>query len=184
MSKPLVPSSTSHTTIMKSPETNQDVGAVMKPNVPDVFGNVVDFHKKFGIEYEGPPRDLPHELKVFRDETEGEEQREIRLAKDANQLADLLDGYVDYIYFVLGRCHLHGWDFNEAWRRVHEKNMTKVRASVGNPSKRSKAYGMNFDIVKPEGFTPPDLRDLVTIPKDKPMSLYQPETNLPDTKIT
>lgn len=159
--KPLVPAATAHTTILKDPDTEQRIGAKVEANVPNMFQDVKDFHKKFGISYDGPPRELPEQEKTFRDATESEEQCEIRAAKDMNQLADLLDGYVDYIYFVLGRCHLQGWDFNEAWRRVHAANMAKELSSEKNPSKR----GYKGDIVKPDGWTAPNHQDLVTVKK-------------------
>lgn len=131
---------------------------------PDIFQDVIDFHEKFGINYDGPPRELPVELATFRDAAEVEELMELRKAKDHKQNRDIVDAYVDYIYFVLGRFHLQGWDFNKAWKKVHDANMRKERANTNNPSKRSQAYGMKFDIVKPEGWVPPDHTDIVTVP--------------------
>lgn len=46
-----------------------------------------------------------------------------------------------------------GLDFLEAWRRVHAANLMKKRG----PTSRDDLY----DLVKPEGWTPPDLSDLV-----------------------
>lgn len=160
----LKPAATIHTTIMKDPQTEQRVGAITKANVPDVFGDVVTFHKKFGIQYDGPPRGREGDLFKFRDHRFHEEIQEIREAIVASQAPEELDGYVDLIYIILGTCHLRGWDFNEAWRRVHEKNMQKERASTKNPGKYG-ALGDKVDIVKPEGWTPPDMTDLVVIKK-------------------
>lgn len=148
---------------------------------PDLFQDVVDFHTKFGIQYDGPPRELPPDIGPFREARFFEELSEIRDAVTNRQFAEVLDGYVDLIYIILGTCHLHGWDFNEAWRRVHEANMKKELASEQNPGKYVGTPGHKTDIVKPPGWTPPSMQDLVTIP---PESLYRPETNLPDTKIT
>lgn len=61
--------------------------------------------------------------------------------------------------------HLHvavhalgcGFNFREAWRRVHEANMGKVRARRAQDSTR----GSVFDVVKPPGWVAPDLSDLV-----------------------
>lgn len=152
-----VPGPAATITILKSPETGQSVGAAVKVNTPDLFGDVVAFHKKFGIQYDGPPRALPNELGGFRNKRFHEEVKEIRDAIDALQLAEQLDGYVDLIYIILGTCHLHGWNFNEAWRRVHAANMAKEKASKENPGK----YGSSQDIVKPEGWVAPNLQDLV-----------------------
>lgn len=135
-----------------------DNNAVIK-HIPDVFGDVVAFHKKFGIQYDGPPRGREGDLFKFRDARFHEEIKEIRDAIDACQSAEELDGYVDLIYIILGTCHLRGWDFNEAWRRVHEANMKKERAHSGNPGK----YGDSADIVKPQGWVAPSMQDLVVI---------------------
>ena len=79
-------------------------------------------------------------------------------------MAELLDGYVDLIYIILGTCHLHGWDFNEAWRRVHAANMKKELTSPTNPGKYG-AVGDKVDIVKPVGWVASSMQDLVTTPK-------------------
>lgn len=122
-------------------------------SAPAMFQDVADFHRKFGIQYDGPPRDLPEDLRLFRARRFLEEINEIEKAR---YLDDRLDGYVDLVYIILGTCHLHGWDFNEAWRRVHAANMAKERASKENPGK----YGSPSDIVKPKGWKAPDLSDL------------------------
>ncbi len=72
-------------------------------------------------------------------------------------LADMLDALVDQVYIALGTAYLHGFNFNEAWRRVHEANMKKARVSSAVESRHGSAY----DIVKPEGWTAPDHTDLV-----------------------
>lgn len=48
---------------------------------------------------------------------------------------------------------LQGFDFDLAWRRVHEANMKKERG----PSDRSGSH----DVIKPTGWCAPDLSDLV-----------------------
>lgn len=82
-----------------------------------------------------------------------------RVGEVTEHLADALDALVDTLYVALGNAYLHGFGdkFVEAWDRVHSKNMAKVRVERADQSKR----GSTFDVVKPEGWTPPDLRDLV-----------------------
>jgi predicted HAD superfamily Cof-like phosphohydrolase len=53
---------------------------------------------------------------------------------------------------ALGTAHYEDFDFNEAFKRVHEANMKKVR----KPSKRSQ-----WDVVKPEGWLAPNIKDCV-----------------------
>ena len=116
--------------------------------------DIKEFHEKFGLAYNGRPRDLSKELSDFRVHFMLEELDEYR---DSNHLVDKLDALVDLVYVALGTAYLHGFDFDEAWRRVHEANMKKVRAEVATDSKR----GSTFDVVKPDGWAPPDLSDLV-----------------------
>lgn len=81
-------------------------------------------------------------------------------------LHDFLDGLVDLVYVTLGTAYLHGLFhdhmnsqlptiFEDAWRRVQEANMQKVRATV--ETKR----GTTFDVVKPEGWKAPDFSNLL-----------------------
>jgi predicted HAD superfamily Cof-like phosphohydrolase len=115
--------------------------------------DIKKFHEKFGLAYNGPPRDLPEELHSFRVNFMMEELEEYLRAQS---LVDKLDALVDLIYVALGTAHLHGFDFEKAWRRVHEANMKKARAERTTDSRR----GSTFDVVKPDGWTPPDLSDL------------------------
>lgn len=146
----------------------------------DPFHDIIDFHRKFGLTYKGPARALPEELDGFRTKFMAEElaeyvstnemdhnffTRAIAAFQSANakfgrgtpDLEKKLDALVDLVYVAIGTAYLHGFNFNEAWRRVHEANMKKVRAERAEQSAR----GSTFDVVKPEGWTAPDLSDLV-----------------------
>ena len=57
----------------------------------------------------------------------------------------------DICFVIGGGPSLSGFDFNEAWSRVHKANMKKVRCAT----KRSP-----IDIIKPLGWKPPNLKDL------------------------
>lgn len=71
--------------------------------------------------------------------------------------AKFLDGVVDQVYVALGTAWLCCMPFGEAWRRVHVANMKKKRAERVEESTRKSL----FDVVKPSGWTPPNLDDLV-----------------------
>lgn len=99
------------------------------------------------------------------------EAKEDRLDEDLD-LEKVLDGYVDLFYVALGSIRLHGLHtgspkfapyayvsrLEHAFNRVHAANMSKERATSTSVSKR----GSPYDVVKPEGWQPPDLKDLVT----------------------
>jgi predicted HAD superfamily Cof-like phosphohydrolase len=71
---------------------------------------------------------------------------------------EALDGLADLVYFALGTAYLHGFaKFDEAWARIQAANMAKVRAEKPSDSKR----GSTFDVVKPAGWKPADLTDLL-----------------------
>ena len=147
--------------------------------MPDLFQDVIDFHKKFGLEYTGKPRKLEEELSSFRQRFLEEELDEYQNAvanmdilvdectedgwTDADRqqfqksMENALDALIDLVYVALGTAQMHGFNFNEGWRRVHGANMVKVRAEKAEDSKR----GTTFDVVKPEGWTPPSHADLV-----------------------
>jgi thymidylate kinase/predicted HAD superfamily Cof-like phosphohydrolase len=126
--------------------------------------DIKDFHEKFGLEYKDGPRFLEGEEFSFSVKCLQEEVDEYDDAHDSNRdLAGTLDALVDLVYFALGRAYRHGFPFERAWNRVHVKNMLKVRAARDSDSKR----GSKIDVVKPLGWTPPDLSDLV-VRKAKP----------------
>ena len=149
----------------------------------DFVADVEAFSERFGVSYDGPPRVLPDDLAEFRRKFLHEECVEysdashlvasylrlvelngvglhdhaVVMGRIRDNLADCLDALVDAVYVAIGTAILHGFDFREAWRRVHEANMRKVRAVSADESKRGHA----FDVVKPPGWTAPDLADLV-----------------------
>lgn len=147
------------------------------PLVPDVFHDIAAFHEQFDLRYEGDPRTLPPRLQAFREKFILEEFAEFQRAVFDEHAAtedcllrytpveqstavnkareQQLDAIVDLMYVLLGYAYLRGWYVPEAWRRVHEKNLLKRRATAQEP-RRSE-----WDVVKPEGWTPADLSDLV-----------------------
>lgn len=54
----------------------------------------------------------------------------------------------------------HGFPFSQAWDIVHEANMRKERSEAPPSARRGGAY----DMLKPNGWKPPDLRALVERP--------------------
>lgn len=130
-----------------------------------MFDDVVQFHTKFGINYQGKPRVLPQGEQGNRLRFLNEELEEYRMAmllctreleaddldkaEFNHNLAECLDALVDLVYVAMGTAHLHGFDFNEAWRRVHAANMLKTR---GEGWKK---------VIKPPGWEPPNHVDLI-----------------------
>lgn len=131
-----------------------------KKAVFDPIDDIRKFHEKFSLTYSGPPRDLPNDLSMFRIKFLNEEVDEYDEASADEDRARQLDALVDIVYVALGTAYLHGFDFAEAWRRVHEANMQKVRAASASESTRNSTH----DVVKPPGWKAPNLDDLVSLP--------------------
>ena len=124
----------------------------------NLFAAIEEFHTKFELPKAETPTFLPKEVSSFRVGFMNEELDEYVDALALHDMEMALDALVDLVYVVLGTAYLHGFDFNEAFRRVHEANMKKVRVKNAGESKR----GSTYDVRKPEGWTPADLSDLVS----------------------
>ncbi len=143
----------------------------------DPVRDIEDFHRKYGLAYDGLPRLLPQDMEDFRKDFHHEEIDEYdrhatyaRYELDGNKfdsydnanfvhhLEEMLDACVDAVYVILGTAHLQGFNFREAWRRVHSANMKKIRTSSRLRGKRGES---KFDVIKPPGWVKPRHTDLV-----------------------
>jgi len=68
---------------------------------------------------------------------------------------NLLKELADLEYVIHGYATAHGWDLDEAFRRVHASNMSKLDDN-GNPIIRE-----DGKIMKSKNYAEPDLSDLV-----------------------
>jgi predicted HAD superfamily Cof-like phosphohydrolase len=163
-------------TLINDPAHSQS--ASTPTSICNMFGDIRAFHEKFGLMYDGAPRNLPDDLEAFRVGFMAEELGEyttndltiikklVEVAKSGcilrpddapPPLAQQFDALIDLVYVALGTAYMQGFDFNEGWRRVHEANMKKVRALRAVDSAR----GSTYDVVKPPGWEAPSLTDLV-----------------------
>lgn len=125
----------------------------------NVFEAVQEFNDKFEFKVQDTPGFLDKHLFHVREYFMAEELDEYVRAHDDKNLPEVLDGLIDLLYVVVGTMIFHGWtpeQMAEAFRRVHEANMKKVRVLTESESKR----GTLYDAKKPEGWQPPDLEDL------------------------
>lgn len=150
------------------------------------YEQIIEFHQKFGLEYNGDPQSLPHDMALFRIGFMIEELAEYAKAsgywtingylKDLHNmikegsahtvernenfidLHDQLDGLVDLSYVLNGTAYLHGFDLEGAFTVVHAANMKKVRVeNIADSTRKSK-----FDVIKPSGWEKPDLNGFLT----------------------
>lgn len=125
--------------------------------LPQLVRDVRAFHEKFVLPLPTKPQQLDDELMAFRIQFIHEEAAEYEMAAATEDLHEQLDALVDLVYVVIGTALMSGFDFEEAWRRVHRANMRKVKPASADESKRGHA----LDVVKPPGWVAPDLSDLV-----------------------
>lgn len=126
--------------------------------VEDMLAGVERFNREIvGLEIPKSPRALSPQRAEFRLGHIEEEIQEIRdvyagLSDDEEDLAEIIDGFVDVIYIALGALVEMGVTPGAAFREVQRANMDKKRGEV---SKRPGSQG--YDAVKPEGWRPPDI---------------------------
>ena len=81
-----------------------------------------------------------------------EEFTEFIDAFNAEDNVEQLDACMDLIWVVLGYCYMKGWDVNAAWKEVARSNLAKINPETGKVIKRE-----DGKVLKPEGWTPPQL---------------------------
>lgn len=120
------------------------------------FEDVGDFHTKFGLpsnneDFPGP-RLVTRETMEYRIKFLQEELDELTKASAESNHPEMFDALLDIVYVAMGTAHLLGYPWEQGWDRVQAANMQKVRAKDASESKRGNA----LDVVKPEGWQPPD----------------------------
>lgn len=123
----------------------------------DLFKDIKEFHEKFGLEYNGYPKELNDSVMLYRMCFMLEELNEYIASVHKHDLEGAFDALIDLVYVALGTAYFHGFPFNEGWKLVHEANMKKIRTAHKGHSKRNS----EFDIIKPEGWEAPDLSELI-----------------------
>ncbi len=121
---------------------------------PDYVKDVIEFHETYGVPLGEVDFDNEEGMKLRLDLIY-EEYDELLKAWDARDKVDFLDALTDMLYVIVGTSVALGWDQDEAWRRVHKSNMSKLD-DEGNPVVR-----YDGKILKGPNFKAPELDDLV-----------------------
>ena len=75
---------------------------------------------------------------------------------EADYDVDELDACMDMIWVILGYCYMRGWDVEGAWNEVARSNLAKINPETGKVNKRE-----DGKVLKPEGWTPPELKQFL-----------------------
>ena len=123
---------------------------------------VREFSKAMGqpLDLEHPPAngtyvEAQHEAVKLRKRLITEEYTEVVDAIEQEPDESVLKELADLVYVTYGYAATFGWDLDEAVRRVHASNMSKLGAD-GKP-----IYRDDGKVLKSENYKKPDLKDLV-----------------------
>lgn len=112
---------------------------------------VRDFHWKFGCEYRSSP-ELPDITgRRLRMRLIVEEAGELGVAMERGDIVEAADGIADLLYVTLGTAVACGIDIEPVFIAVHNSNMLKDGGGTRPDGK----------ILKPPGWTPPDIASIL-----------------------
>ncbi len=128
----------------------------------DLYDRVRHSYLRLGFIKSGKlvvPSPLEHDEKNYRVSAMLEEISEYMAARTRDEE---LDALIDLVVFALGTAVRHGFNrWDEAFERVMEANDKKI------PGKSGKRGGWEMDLIKPDGWEPPDLREFVETVLDR-----------------
>lgn len=123
----------------------------------DFVADISAMHRHFKVkESEMTQQRLVGRLNFLREEID-----EAVEAAESGNANDLVDAHIDAIVVAIGNLDIFGVDIREAWARVFAANMAKI---PGAKSTRPDMGGV--DLIKPEGWMPPDHSDNVGLLPD------------------
>jgi len=85
-----------------------------------------------------------------------EEYEELQEAVQANDGVEQLDALIDILVVTMGAIRTGGFDGEGAWKEVMDTNFAKIDPATGKVRKRE-----DGKVLKPEGWTPPNLSPYV-----------------------
>lgn len=120
------------------------------------FDDVKEFHKAFnlpiGLEPHMPPRADERSLRIRLIHEEYEELLTAHMHHDVIGVADAIG---DMIYVLCGMAVVYGIPLNEVYAEIQRSNMAKLGLD-GKP-----IYREDGKVLKPEGWTPPDIEGVM-----------------------
>jgi predicted HAD superfamily Cof-like phosphohydrolase len=90
-----------------------------------------------------------------------EEVQELTDAVTANDRVEQLDALVDILVVTIGAIRSAGFNGEAAWNEVMRTNFAKIDPVTGKVRKRE-----DGKVLKPEGWTPPNLEPFTSMPNE------------------
>lgn len=127
------------------------------------INNVEDFHMKFDVPINTRPCQLSREDFEFRRKFLQEELDELVEAFNEGNLEKQADALIDLEYVLLGTALWMGLGqiWSELHAEVHSANMAKEKSWSAEVSAANTGRAHKFDVIKPKGWTPPDLKSII-----------------------
>jgi len=120
----------------------------------NMYRDVKDFHIAFGQRVSHKP-DLPDEdERHLRKTLLAEEFNEYLEAEREDDIVEIADALADIIYIACGTAVSYGIPLDKIFDEVHRSNMAKL--VDGKP-----IYREDGKVMKPEGWTPPDIERIL-----------------------
>lgn len=114
--------------------------------------DIEDFHRGIGAFIGTRPHAIPPaDRRQLRIDLMREELQELIDAIDAGDVVGVADGCADLVVVTLGTAIEYGFDFDAVWNEVHRTNMAKIGGPIREDGKQ----------LKPDGWTPPDIKAIV-----------------------
>jgi predicted HAD superfamily Cof-like phosphohydrolase len=108
---------------------------------------------KYGLAYDGPPRHLSSEEKMYRISCMREEIEEYN---EAWSMTDQYDALIDLLVFTVGSLYRHGFPVQEGFDAVMACNLQKVPGNNPHKKDKDRAEYKGIDLVKPAGWLGPE----------------------------
>lgn len=123
-----------------------------------IVDDISDMMELFEQEVEVYPAIPDENTRLLRVELLSEEYHEYLKAEYDNDLVEIYDALLDQIVIIMGTAHAYGLGdiMAEGWDEVHRSNMAKADLVTGKLIRRE-----DGKILKPEGWTPPDLASII-----------------------
>lgn len=112
---------------------------------------VTEFHIKFGVLIGRTPQIPSLDTTYLRYQLIHEESDELLKAIQNEDLVEIADGIADVMYVILGTGVSYGINMKPIWDEVQRTNMLKEGGATREDGK----------ILKPEGWVPPDIKNLL-----------------------
>jgi len=115
------------------------------------------FHKACDVqEWFKNLEDIPEEVYQLRLRLLEEEFNEFKKAHAEKDKVEMADALADMIYIAVGTANVMNIPLDKVWNEVQRSNMAKVDPSTGKVTKRE-----DGKILKPEGWTPPQIQKVL-----------------------